>query len=104
MNMLNGSRIYDSSAARSLLLDGVKESRQSSLVLVVATFSLLSVVISAYFQSRSKIGEQTQFWKRYPAPGLRQEWLAWMRLTLRSVFGSKGMVDDGYNKVGHSII
>ncbi|KAF1852229.1 cytochrome P450 [Cucurbitaria berberidis CBS 394.84] len=48
-----------------------------------------------YFSNRDNA--QARFWKAHPMSDARSEWFWWARVVMRSVFGSKSMVDDGYN-------
>lgn len=73
---------------------------------LIGCFNLLILLLSIllYFRLRPTTSEnerisQKQFWISHPMSGMRNEWLSWARVTLRSVFGTKAMVDNGYKSV-----
>lgn len=76
-----------------------QESRLTSSIYF--TLLLLIPLYLRFRRTKHEVRElsQTQFWKSYPMSGMRKERFAWARVTLRSVFGSKGMVDNGYKLV-----
>lgn len=44
-------------------------------------------------------GSHPTFWASHPYSGVKKQWLSWLRATIRSIFGSKVMIDEGYAKV-----
>lgn len=73
--------------------------KSTSTVLSVGLTLLLCLALVVWNRSNSLNEVQTKFWNSHPTSGLRNEWLAWTWVTLRSVFWSRTMVDDGYVKV-----
>lgn len=66
---------------------------------LVAISLLSGSIILLYTLSSSSNQSHVDFWKRQPIVGVKAQWFSWLRGTLRSIMGTKTMVDDGYKLV-----
>lgn len=66
----------------------------------VQAIALLFIVAVSYPLGKRYIHHaDAEFWDDKPIVGLRNEWLAWPRATLRSVLRTRDWVFEGYSKV-----
>lgn len=62
----------------------------------------LIVLILCFMRQKNHDSPQSTFWKAHPMCGAKAEIFWWPRLVVRSFFGSKAMVDEGYKEVSKS--
>jgi hypothetical protein len=73
-----------------------------TMYMLIALLALAPVSLSWVYLSNRDHGRGI-FWAAHPMPGARLEWFWWVRVVVRSVFGSKAMVDEGYRKVNYAL-
>lgn len=66
----------------------------------IMTYAIVTVLVMAIMiHTKCRDAVQAEFWGAHPMSGARSELFWWARLVVRSFFGSKAMVDEGYSNV-----
>lgn len=71
----------------------------SEVILVGVISALVMFHLLLTHNTAQSQSSHSTFWASHPYAGVKKQWLSWFRATIRSVFSSKEMTDEGYAKV-----